>query len=63
MNIYEILTALIDKPDVPKFYRELKQYFENHNLTNEASAIGYLIENKFEKKHESIINNSDCCEK
>jgi hypothetical protein len=57
MDIYKILIALLDKPNVPKFYRELKTYFEKQNMFDEAHAIGYLIENKFEKKDEKLIDN------
>lgn len=57
MNIYQILIAILDKPNATKFYRELKNYYENNELINEANAIDYLIENKF-KKNDIIIDNS-----
>jgi hypothetical protein len=58
MDIYKILIALLDKPNAPKFYRELKTHFENNNMIYEASSIGHLIEKKFEKKNEQLIDNS-----
>ena len=57
MDIYQIFLELLDKPDAPKFYRELRNYYQNNNLLNEALAIDYLIENKF-KKNENSIDNS-----
>lgn len=57
MDIYQIFLAILDKPDAPKFYRELRDYYKNNNLLNEASAIDHLIENKF-KKNENSIDNS-----
>lgn len=57
MEIYQILLEILNKPDAPKFYRELRNYYQNNNLTHEASAISYLIENKFEKK-DVDFNNS-----
>ena len=57
MDIYQIFLELLDKTDAPKFYRELRNYYQNNNLLNEALAIDYLIENKF-KKNENSIDNS-----
>ncbi len=57
MNIYQILIAILEKPNATKFYRELKNYYKNNELINEANAIDYLIENKF-KKNDIIIDNS-----
>lgn len=49
--------SLLDKPAAPKFYRELRDYYENKGLLNEASAIDHLIELKF-KKNENPADNS-----
>jgi len=49
MEIYHILLQLLDKPDVPKFYRELCKYYESKNMENEALAFRSLIESKFDK--------------
>lgn len=57
MNIYQILIAILDKPNAAKFYRELRNYYLNNELTNESNAIDHLIENKF-KKNDTAINNS-----
>jgi hypothetical protein len=59
MEIYEILLAILDKPDVPKFYRKLRDHYQNNGRSNEVSALNYLIEKKFEKKDAAPSNNSD----
>ena len=52
MDIANIFSSILDKPDVPKFYRELQSYYQKNNLHNESLAIGFLLENKFGKKNE-----------
>ena len=59
MDIYQIFLALLDKPDAPKFYRELRNYYKTIGLLNEASAIDHLIENKFKKNENSSDNSFD----
>lgn len=49
MDLYKILISILDKPDVPKFYRDLQIYYQTLNKTQESSAISYLIEQKFKK--------------
>ena len=58
MEIYQILLAILEKPNVLKFYRDLGFYYQKKGMTNEASAIGHLIEKKFEKKDAIKFNNS-----
>ena len=59
MEIYQILLAILDKPDVPKFYRELRDYYQKIGKANEVSAVSYLIENKFEKKDAIKLDDSN----
>ena len=58
MQPYQILIDILDKPEAPKNYRKLKEYFEKNNMLNEASAIGYLIEKKFGKNNVITSNDS-----
>ena len=57
MEIYQIFLAILDKPDVPKFYRELRSHYQNNGMSQEASAIDHLIEKKFGKKDVSVNNS------
>ena len=59
MEIYEILLAILDKPDVPKFYRELQTHYQINGKTQEASALSHLIETKFSKKYVPPLNDSN----
>lgn len=59
MEIYQILLAILDKPNVPKFYRELRQYYQTIGMLHEASAVGHLIENKFEKNDNTFNCSND----
>jgi hypothetical protein len=52
MDLAQIFHSLLDKPNVPKFYRELRLYYLEKNMLHEASAIGFLLENKFGKNNE-----------
>jgi|694.fasta_scaffold106166_6 hypothetical protein len=52
MEISQIFASMLDKPDAPKFYRELQSYYQKKNLNDEALAIGFLLENKFGKNNE-----------
>jgi len=54
MENIQILVKILDKPDIPKFYRELHKYYQSKNMHNEMNAIQYLIEKKFKKNE---INN------
>lgn len=54
MENIQILVKILDKPDIPKFYRELYKYYQSKNMHNEMNAIHYLIEKKFKKNE---INN------
>lgn len=58
MEAYQILVSLLDKPNVPKFYRELRKYYQSKGLLHEAAAIGHLIEKKFEKKDAFTTDSS-----
>lgn len=49
MEIYEIILAILDKPNVPKFYKKLRDFYQKHNMQTEASALNHLIQEKFEK--------------
>lgn len=57
MEISQIFSSILEKPDVPKFYRELQSYYQKNNLIDEALAIGFLLENKFGKNNEKPIDN------
>lgn len=59
MEIYEILLAMLDKPDAPKFYRKLRDHYQNIGRPHEVSALNYLIEKKFEKKDATPVDNPD----
>lgn len=59
MEIYQILLAILDKPDAPKFYRELRNHYQTNGMQHEASAISYLIEKKFDKKDDNTFNDPD----
>jgi hypothetical protein len=50
MDLYQILAAILDKPSVPKFYRELRNHYQSKGMMHESSAISHLIEHRFEKK-------------
>ena len=60
MEVFKIFSSLIDKPNVPKFYRELASYYDKHEMHHESEAIVFLIENKFGKnnEHTSDIESS-----
>jgi hypothetical protein len=49
MDLYKILNNLLENPLVPRFYRELHEYYTNNGKLNEAAAFTYLIEQKFDK--------------
>lgn len=59
MEIYQILFSLLEIPDSPKYYRELRDYYKKANLENEADAIDYLIKEKFEKTNVLPADNPD----
>lgn len=63
MDIYEILFNLIQKPKAYKYYKLMQKYYESKNLDNESKAFGYLIEKRFTKKNEIIVNDSDINQK
>jgi hypothetical protein len=58
MKLYQILTELVKNPLVPRFYRELRDYYLSIDKINESSAIDYLIECKFGGKNDSFDDSS-----
>lgn len=56
MNVYQIIVNLIEKPDVPKFYRDLRNHYIENKLLQEAEVYEHLIETKFGKKDDSNNN-------
>jgi len=58
MELSKIFSSLLEKPDVPKFYRDLQSYYHKNNMTQEASALGFLIENKFGKNNGKSSDDS-----
>jgi len=58
MNIAKIFIELLDKPDVPRYYRELQKHYISVDMLEEAAAIASLLERKFEKKNEISTDNS-----
>lgn len=57
MEIYEIILSILEKPDVPKFYRELKNVYQSNKMIHEAEAIDYLIEKRFKKNDNDSPNS------
>jgi hypothetical protein len=49
MEILIILSNILDKPSIPRFYKELQKYYEANAKPYEAAAFNSLIENKFGK--------------
>jgi hypothetical protein len=63
MQINEIFLSILEKPNIPRYYRELQSFYKNIKMFDEASAIGYLLENKFEKKNENTSEHTDIDER
>ena len=53
MQLHEIFLSILDKPHIPRFYRELQNFYNDAKMYDESSAIVFLIENKFGKKNEN----------
>jgi hypothetical protein len=58
MDVFKILAELFEKPNAPKFYRELRNHYLAQGLTNEALALDYLLEIKFQKKDDKSSDSS-----
>ena len=58
MTIYEVLIAILDKPNVPKFYRDLKNHYKNNGMLQEELAIQHLLEKKFDRKIDDTHSDS-----
>lgn len=50
--------SILEKPNALKPYRELKNFYEQKGLTNEALALSHLIEKKFNKNNVITLNDS-----
>lgn len=57
MQPYEIFLSILEKPNVPRYYRDLLSFYRNSNMPEEAAAIDFLIENKFGKKNDEVIDD------
>ena len=58
MHPYQIIIDILDKPEAPKCYRNLKKYFVECNMLKEASAVDFLIEKKFGKNNDNTFDDS-----
>ena len=47
MSISDIFAKLIDRPNTPKVYRELRDYYKSAGLSDEANAFTYLLKELF----------------
>jgi hypothetical protein len=50
VDIYQILIHLLEKPNAPKFYRELRDHYVAQGMIHESEAINQLLQQKFEKQ-------------
>ncbi len=57
MDVYNIISSIIENPEAVQFYRDLKNHYELNSLPTEAFAIGYLLERKFENLNEIATDN------
>ena len=58
MKIYEILIEILEKPNVSKFYRNLRDQYKKEEMPLESSAIDWLIQKKFRKKDDITSDDS-----
>lgn len=58
MDIYTILLFILDHPWDLSGYRDLNKYYLDHNLTQEAEALTFLIEEKNRIKNAPINHKS-----
>jgi len=58
MKIYEILIEILEKPNVSKFYRNLRDQYKKEEMPLESSAIDWLIQQKFRKKDDITSDDS-----
>lgn len=49
MKIFEIIFNIINNPNAPRFYRDLKSLLKSQNREKEADAIEVLLSKKFKK--------------
>lgn len=49
MDVYQLYFQLLQRPETMQIYRELKAYYESAGMVHEASAFGFLIEQRFGK--------------
>jgi len=56
-NPVQSFLSLIENPLIPKFYRELSEYYDKKGEENISSALSNLIELKFNKNDTNTQNN------
>ena len=49
---------MIEKPFIPKFYKDAQSYYTSKGMQNEADAFEYLIKEKFKNEINSPNNDS-----
>lgn len=60
MELSDIFFNLLNKPDVPRFYRELRDYYASIHKFNEAAAFDHLVEKRFGKNNGKATDDSSC---
>ena len=48
---------MVEKPFVPKFYKDLQSYYTSKGMKNEANAFEYLLKEKFKNDNSSNDNS------
>ena len=59
MDIFNILTEIISKPDAKRYFLELQKYYEKQNLIHESDVVKHIINTVIEnddKKSNDCIN-------
>lgn len=57
LKLFNLLTDMVEKPFVPKFYKDLQSYYESKGMKNEADAFEYLLKEKFKNDNSSDDNS------
>lgn len=51
-----IILKILENPSSKKVYKDLKNYYNRLNLTEESDSINFLIENKFHETRDPNLN-------
>lgn len=59
MDIFNILTEIINNPQAKRYYLELEKYYKDKNMIHESEVIKHIIETILKENEQKTNGNNN----